>query len=82
MLASGDVTSGVVVNEAFTTAGGPIQLEFINNGLGDPNIGALLDNVSITSAGSSAVTPEPGTFGLLATGLLGAAGAVRRRFVA
>ncbi len=32
--------------------------------------------------GTTAQTPEPGTFGLLATGVLGAAGALRRRWIA
>ncbi len=32
--------------------------------------------------GSTAATPEPGTMGLVATGLLGAAGAMRRRLTA
>ncbi len=77
ILASGDVTSGVI-NELVTVTGGPIQLEFLNNGNSDnANIGALLDNVSIST---TSPVPEPGTVGLMATGLLGLAGAVRRRF--
>lgn len=79
ILTSGDDTSGVV-NVAVTIAGGLTQLQFINNGDGgDPNIGALLDNIEITTAATSPV-PEPGTICLLATGLLGIAGLVRRRF--
>ncbi len=77
VLASSDDTSGIVVNEAVTIAGGPTQLEFIDNSPND-NIGALLDNIVITTAATSPV-PEPGTLGLLATGLLGFAGIMRRR---
>jgi hypothetical protein len=81
LLTSGDITDGIV-NVAVSIAGGPTQLEFINNGVagGNPNVGALLDNVSITTGASP--VPEPGTLGLMLTGLLGAAGAVRRRFSA
>jgi hypothetical protein len=77
VLTSGDVTSGIVVNMPVTIAGGLTQLEFIDNS-GPTNIGALLDNISISTAAVTAV-PEPGTLGLMATGLIGAAGIVRRR---
>lgn len=82
VLTSGDVTDGVV-NVAVTIAGGPTQLQFLNNGTpgGSGDVGALLDNVSISPSGVGTPTvPEPGTLGLMFTGLLGAAGAVRRRF--
>ncbi len=36
----------------------------------------------MTDGGTPSPVPEPGTFGLLATGVLGAAGAFRRRFAA
>lgn len=80
ILTSGDITSGVVVNQAVTIAGGLTQLQFLNNGDGgNPNIGALLDNISISAAGTSMV-PEPGTLSLMAIGLLAAAFVVHRRF--
>jgi hypothetical protein len=80
ILASDDDTSGVITDLAVTVSGGPTQLEFIDNS-GADNIGSLLDNITITSASTSPV-PEPGSMTLLATGLLGAAGIIRRRFVA
>ena len=78
LLASGNLTSGIINNQLFTVTGGPTQLQFINNGFprADHNIGALLDNVSISSTTSP--VPEPGTLSLMATGLIGLAGAVRR----
>lgn len=86
ILTSGDLSSGVAVNLPVTIAGGLTQLEFINNGDGGSgNIGAVLDNVSITNSGTPSnpsPVPEPGTVGLLATGLLGIVDAVRRRLAA
>ena len=83
LLNSSDVTDGIF-SQAITLSGGPTQLEFLNNGVGDPSAGALLDNVSITSGSTPppAVTPEPASLTLLATGLLGTVGAVRRRLTA
>lgn len=77
-LASNDFSSGIVLNQAVTISGGTTQLEFVDNS-GPDNIGSLLDNVSISN---TSPVPEPGTLGLLATGLLGAAGIIRRRFQA
>jgi PEP-CTERM motif len=87
-LASGDVTSGVVNQLITINTAGSYQLQFLNDAYpGDnQNIGALLDNVSITSvsAGTTGTSPvpEPATLSLMATGLIGAAGAVRRRYKA
>jgi hypothetical protein len=81
VLTSGDITSGIVINHAVTVSGGLTQLTFTNNGISDANIGAVLDNVSISSA-SPSPTPEPSGLMLLGTGILGAAGLMRRRLQA
>jgi hypothetical protein len=64
VLTGDDIASGIVIDESVTVAGGPTQLQFINNGTTDANVGALLDNVSVT-----AVTPEPSSLLLLGTGI-------------
>ena len=48
-------------------------------GAGVETINFILPSSPVTNPGASPV-PEPGTLGLMATGLIGAAGAVRRRF--
>jgi hypothetical protein len=74
-----------IVDMMLTTAGGPTQIEFLNNGIagGNNDIGALLDNVLVSTVVpvNPGEVPEPGTLGLLATGLLAAAGVLRRQFV-
>ena len=46
----------------------------------DGSLGAGVETVAFALPVSASPVPEPGTLGLMATGLLGAAGAVRRRF--
>lgn len=73
-----DFTSGIVSNQAVVWGGGPIQLRFVDNSPAN-NIGALLDNITIKD--ESAV-PEPESLVLLATGLIGGAGLLRRKLLA
>ena len=68
VLASDDVTSGVVSNLLITVPTSTVtNLTFTSNTPG--NVGNILDNVLITSSASSA-TPEPSSFVLLGLGLL------------
>jgi hypothetical protein len=83
-LASGDITSGIVVDALVNVSGGPTQLTFTDDSPND-NIGALLDNVSISSVSAvttSAVAPEPSSLMLFGTGMLGVAGMLRRKLFA
>jgi hypothetical protein len=76
VLASGDVTSGIVnttINVGTTTV---VPLIFTSNI--NSNVGLLLDNVSLVSTPVS--TPEPGTLVMLGIGLAGLM-FVRRRAV-
>lgn len=76
-LTSSNVTGGAV-SDMLVTVGAPTSayLTFTSNTPGD--VGALLDNVIITSSTSTSV-PEPATLGLLGLGLAGVGFARRKR---
>jgi hypothetical protein len=59
-------TGGTLVNASLGTLGGSTQISL---GVGSTG----------TVSGGTIVTPEPGTLGLLGTGLIGLAGIVRRK---
>jgi hypothetical protein len=70
-LSSNDDTDGIVLNDLVTLTS-PGYLLFTSDTPGDA--GNILDNVVV------ATTPEPSAILLLGTGLLAAAGAMRKRF--
>jgi hypothetical protein len=71
-LASGDLSSGIVLNAPVTVTS-PSQLLFVSDVPG--NVGLLLDNVVV----STSTTPEPGTLALLGSGMLAGLGVLRRK---
>jgi len=71
-LASGDLSSGIVLNAPVTVTA-PSQLLFVSDIPGD--VGLLLDNVVV----SSNTTPEPGTLALFGSGMLAGLGVLRRK---
>ena len=79
VLASGNDTGGVV-SDALLAVAAPTtaQLTFTSNTPGD--VGALLDNVLVTSSSTASTSvPEPATLGLLALGFAGVGFARRKR---
>jgi hypothetical protein len=81
VLSSSDDTDGIVV-DALVTVSTPESafLTFTSNTSGD--MGALLDNVSITSGTSASPVPEPTSLLMLGSGLVALAGFSRRKFAA
>lgn len=69
VLDSADTTSGIVTNALITVSSAATEnLTFTSNTPG--NVGALLDNVTITSVPVTSGVPEPSTSILLGSGLL------------
>jgi PEP-CTERM motif len=64
-------------NGTLISAAGVISLSYAEGGI--PVIGGFQVSAAGLVSGDTIVTPEPGTLGLLGTGLLGLAGIVRRK---
>jgi len=75
-------TSNVVVfsgtfNGTLTSSNGVVTISYAPGGV--PIIGGFQISAAGLVSGDTIVTPEPGTLGLLGTGLVGLAGIVRRK---
>jgi hypothetical protein len=70
----GDITVGTFLGLGANAKGDVAGINF------DGNIGAGSGSFDFTDPSSNSPVPEPGTLSLMATGLLGAAATVRRKF--
>ena len=70
----GDITVGTFIGLGANVAGDVAGINF------DGSIGAGSGSFNFTDPSSNSPVPEPGTLSLMATGLLGAAGVIRRKF--
>ncbi|MGA7156366.1 MAG: hypothetical protein WBY53_05950 [Acidobacteriaceae bacterium] len=77
-LASSDDTDGIIVNELVTLTSPGYLLFTSDDPTGDEE-GSVLDNVVVSTVGSTSVTPEPPALLLLATGLAGLALMLHKR---